>query len=298
MLQITLDEPHSGVCSASRVVSIGTEMFKPVADGKYLIGDSHVEGQFKDEKCNKDVNPTSRKCETFEGNLISTGANNDDLENCGGVKLDQKSLVDHQNISESTLVVTTSGTDVSNKTFPSKVLSSSTVFEGASVESQCNRKNNSDSSKDSTDLLKNNETFLGLESSLADEKNGSISKTCLVVDAGDETSTRKNSKTSADPIFQEKDSHSDSTSFSHQVKVSGKRVRFNLEENKPSGTQPSSSSAEITTKEPQMMFSDEEDGDNGCSNIDEDVSQRINRIQNLLRSDRLRTNRKRKYPVV
>ena len=44
----------------------------------------------------------------------------------------------------------------------------------------------------------------------------------------------------------------------------------------------------------QITFSDGEEDEK----IDQDVSQRISRIQNLLRSDRLRTNRKRKYPVV
>ena len=44
----------------------------------------------------------------------------------------------------------------------------------------------------------------------------------------------------------------------------------------------------------QITFSDDEED----AKIDQDVSQRISRIQTLLRSDRLRTNRKRKYPIV
>lgn len=44
----------------------------------------------------------------------------------------------------------------------------------------------------------------------------------------------------------------------------------------------------------QLTFSDDEKDEK----IDQDVSQRISRIQNLLRNDRLRTNRKRKNPVV
>ena len=44
----------------------------------------------------------------------------------------------------------------------------------------------------------------------------------------------------------------------------------------------------------QITFSDDEED----TKIDQDVSQRISRIQTLLRSDRLRTNRKRKYPIV
>ena len=44
----------------------------------------------------------------------------------------------------------------------------------------------------------------------------------------------------------------------------------------------------------QITFSDDEED----AKIDQDVSQRISRIQTLLRSDRLRTNRKRKYRIV
>ena len=44
----------------------------------------------------------------------------------------------------------------------------------------------------------------------------------------------------------------------------------------------------------QITFSDDEED----TKIDQDVSQRISRMQTLLRSDRLRTNRKRKYPIV
>ena len=78
-----------------------------------------------------------------------------------------------------------------------------------------------------------------------------------------------------------------------------KRVRFSLEGNKTSTLLEADTKKQGLTKEdPQLLFSDEEEGERECGSIDEDVSQRINRIQNLLRSDRLRTNRKRKNPVV
>lgn len=80
-----------------------------------------------------------------------------------------------------------------------------------------------------------------------------------------------------------------------------KKVTFDLEE-----TNNTASKDEVAEKQPvgrkkelgkddfQITFSDGEEDEK----IDQDVSQRISRIQNLLRSDRLRTNRKRKYPVV
>lgn len=78
-----------------------------------------------------------------------------------------------------------------------------------------------------------------------------------------------------------------------------KRVRFSLEGNKTSSLlEADTKKQELTKEDPQLLFSDEEEGERECGSIDEDVSQRINRIQNLLRSDRLRTNRKRKNPVV
>ena len=58
--------------------------------------------------------------------------------------------------------------------------------------------------------------------------------------------------------------------------------------------QPAGRKKEIKKDDFQTTFSDDEEDEK----IDQDVSQRISRIQNLLRSDRLRTNRKRKYPVV
>ncbi|XP_068705046.1 uncharacterized protein [Montipora foliosa] len=79
-----------------------------------------------------------------------------------------------------------------------------------------------------------------------------------------------------------------------------KRVRFSLE--RQSHGFPHSEgnlrNEEIPREDPQIMFSDEEGTGKDSTNIDDDVSRRISRIQNLLRNDRLRTNRKRKYPVV
>ena len=57
---------------------------------------------------------------------------------------------------------------------------------------------------------------------------------------------------------------------------------------------PTGRKKEIKKDDFQITFSDDEEDEK----LDQDVSQRISRIQNLLRSDRLRTNRKRKYPVV
>ena len=82
------------------------------------------------------------------------------------------------------------------------------------------------------------------------------------------------------------------------------KVTFELEETNntpskeeveklPAGT-PAGRKKEIKKDDFQITFSDDEEDEK----IDQDVSQRISRIQNLLRSDRLRTNRKRKYPVV
>ena len=80
-----------------------------------------------------------------------------------------------------------------------------------------------------------------------------------------------------------------------------RKVIFDLEE-----TNNTASKDEVAEKQPvgrkkelkkddfQITFSDGEEDEK----IDQDVSQRISRIQNLLRSDRLRTNRKRKYPIV
>ena len=80
-----------------------------------------------------------------------------------------------------------------------------------------------------------------------------------------------------------------------------RKVIFDLEE-----TNNTASKDEVAEKQPvgrkkelkkddfQITFSDGEEDEK----IDQDVSQRISRIQHLLRSDRLRTNRKRKYPVV
>ena len=82
------------------------------------------------------------------------------------------------------------------------------------------------------------------------------------------------------------------------------KVTFELEETNntaskeeveklPAGT-PAGRKKEIKKDDFQITFSDDEEDEK----IDQDVSQCISRIQNLLRSDRLRTNRKRKYPVV
>ena len=80
-----------------------------------------------------------------------------------------------------------------------------------------------------------------------------------------------------------------------------RKVIFDLEETNNTASkdevaekQPAGRKKEIKKDDFQTTFSDDEEDEK----IDQDVSQRISRIQNLLRSDRLRTNRKRKYPVV
>ena len=79
-----------------------------------------------------------------------------------------------------------------------------------------------------------------------------------------------------------------------------KKVTFESEETNNTASKeeveklPTGRKKEIKKDDFQITFSDDEEDEK----IDQDVSQRISRIQNLLRSDRLRTNRKRKYPVV
>lgn len=79
-----------------------------------------------------------------------------------------------------------------------------------------------------------------------------------------------------------------------------KKVTFELEETTNTASKedveklPTGRKKEVKKDDFQITFSEDEEDEK----IDQDVSQRISRIQNLLRSDRLRTNRKRKYPVV
>ena len=79
-----------------------------------------------------------------------------------------------------------------------------------------------------------------------------------------------------------------------------KKVTFESEETNNTASKeeveklPTGRKKEIKKDDFQITFSDDEENEK----LDQDVSQRISRIQNLLRSDRLRTNRKRKYPVV
>ncbi|XP_067045807.1 coiled-coil domain-containing protein 73-like [Acropora muricata] len=79
-----------------------------------------------------------------------------------------------------------------------------------------------------------------------------------------------------------------------------KKVRLHLEssEDPTHSEEPDTQKQEIPKEDPQILFSDEEDAGKEPTSIDEDVSRRISRIQNLLKNDRLRTNRKRKNPVV
>jgi len=179
--------------------------------------------------------------------------------------------------------------DIQDGTAPQKLLSNIKSFEESSNTVQ-DRGMNREISKDSTDLL-----TMGLESA-AEQKESETPLTSQDLGVGDSTETGENVQ-----MLDTENKKKDLTniiggivkSTSHKVK----RVRFNLEGNETSSNQPPNSTEEIGKEEAKMMFSDEEDEENKNRSIDEDVSQRISRIHNLLRSDRLRTNRKRKYPV-
>lgn len=110
------------------------------------------------------------------------------------------------------------------------------------------------------------------------------------------------------PVFMRKD-HANEKDPNHSITSVAipnkespviKKVRFSLESGEDSTQleEPDPQKQEIPKEDPQILFSDEEDVGKESTRIDEDVSRRISRIQNLLRNDRLRTNRKRKNPVV
>ena len=189
--------------------------------------------------------------------------------------------------------------DVTHNASPPQVIYGSIDFEESINTAQCNRGINEGIAKDSTDLPKTDEFSVDLESALADGKSerqgdGDVyepgEKSQKLAISGDRRRKKKDNPTEM--------STTATKNTSCKEKAAGKKVTFNLGEDKSPDTEQQNSTEEINKEEPRMMFSDEEDGENKCRSIDEDVNQRISRIQNLLRSDRLRTNRKRKFPVV
>lgn len=294
MFQTELDDLGSVDGSASSETSKPTETLRQVEtvpDRKSLIDNSRAEGHINYGACNRNVIVLSD-----EANLSNAGA-----KSCAAVKIYQESLESQRNISENKSQATASSIDVANEAFISKALDSSTTSTlEPSAESEGNLKNSRDGDKDDIAFLRDNEASLALRAAKAGRGNESETENEQAVEDGDEIGICKELKTSADledKRCKEKDDRLDAAITPYKANVSAKKVRFNLEDSKPSNDQPSNVSEENSQKEPDMMFSDDEGGDNRCSNIDEDVSQRINRIQNLLRCDRLRTNRKRKYPV-
>lgn len=217
-------------------------------------------------------------------------------------QLRQEALKDQlgSNSANTVAVTTALKMDVQDSASPPKLLSNNTSFEESSNTPQINRGMNREVTKDSTDVLKTDEPSMGLGSAMK----GAESEpplTCQHLREDDCTETGEKPRTSE--IESKKKDLTDMSggtvkNTSCKVKSLGKRVRLNLEGNETSSTQPPNSSDEISNEETKKMFSDEEDEENEDRSIDEDVSQRISRIQNLLRSDRLRTNRKRKYPVL
>lgn len=291
MFQTELDDLGSVDGSASSETSKPTETLRQVEtvpDRKSLNNNIRAEGHINYGACNRDVVVLSD-----EANLSNAGA-----KSCAAVKIYQESLESQRNISENKSQATASSIDVANEAFISKALDSSTTSTlEPSAESDGNPKNSRDGD---TAFLRDNEASLALRAAKAGRGNESETENEQAVEDGDEIGICKESKTSADledKRCKEKDGQLDAAITPYKANVSAKKVRFNLEDSKPSNDQPSNVSEENSQKEPDMMFSDDEGGDNRYGNIDEDVSQRINRIQNLLRCDRLRTNRKRKYPV-
>ncbi|KAJ7383084.1 hypothetical protein OS493_030971 [Desmophyllum pertusum] len=64
------------------------------------------------------------------------------------------------------------------------------------VKAQGNGGKNRETSKDSKHLLKSNEAYMGLETTMVDKESGSPSKTCQELDDGDVTTDGENSKSS------------------------------------------------------------------------------------------------------
>ena len=286
---------EEGVCKdkdAAQRIKAATENKEESGNHKLICSNDQEKWQLKIEINNKVGNEKTHEHEALgdtasgnegkvEGSLVRNVSSLTSLE----APKDQPGI--SANIEE---VATAIRMDIQDGTAPQKLLSNIKSFKESSNTVQ-NRVMNREISKDSTDSL-----TMGLESA-AEQKEGEPPLTSQDLGVGDSTETGENVQ-----MLNTENKKKNLTdvsggivkSTSHKVK----RVRFNLEGNETSSNQPPNSTEEIGKEEAKMMFSDEEDEENKDRSIDEDVSQRISRIHNLLRSDRLRTNRKRKYPVV
>ena len=287
---------EEGVCKdkdAAQRITAATENKEESGNHKLICSNDQEKWQLKIEINNKVRNEKTHE----HGTLGDTASGNEGHEVEGSLVRNVSSLTsleapkDQPEISANIEGVATAiRMDIQDGTAPQKLLSNIKSFKESSNTVQ-NRVMNREISKDSTDLL-----TMGLESA-AEQKESEPPLTSQDLGVGDSTETGENVQ-----MLNTDNKKKDLTdvsggivkSTSHKVK----RVRFNLEGNETSSNQPPNSTEEIGKEEAKMMFSDEEDEENKDRSIDEDVSQRISRIHNLLRSDRLRTNRKRKYPVV
>ena len=278
-------------------------------DCKLICSTDHAQWQLKIDVGNKVTidNEKTHGREALEDPVLSNVVN--DKGSLGRnksykSKVIQPALKDQPwNSANTTAVPPTSKMDVHDGAQPLKLSSNSARVEQSSNTTQMDIGINREITKDSTDLLKTDESSMNLGTVMSQERSETL-LTCQGVGEGDGTETGEKSQTSGTEN-KEKDlidlSGGNVNNTSQKGKSLGKKVRFNLEgsETSTSSTlQPPNSTEEISKEETKIMFSDEEDKEDKEKSIDEDVSQRISRIQNLLRSDRLRTNRKRKYPVV
>lgn len=270
---------------------------------KLICSNDQAKWQLKIDVDNKVDNEKTNDRETVWDKASSKEVNEkSSLGSNVSSQLRQEALKDQLSpISANTVAVTTElKMDVQDGAPPRKLLSNSKIFEESRNTAQINRGMNREITKDSTDVLKTDEPSMGLGRAMKGAESEPLS-TCQ--DLGEDDCTETGEKPQTSETEGKKKDLTDMLggtvkNTSCKVKSLGKRVRFNLEGNETSTTQAPNSSDEISSEETKMMFSDEEDEENKDRTIDEDVNQRISRIQNLLRSDRLRTNRKRKYPVV
>ena len=281
-----------------------TENIKENNHDKLLLGVERSNWQFKVDADNKVVKENADNY-VAPGDAVACNKVNEDGGKSSSSyyengKISQGALTKSSGTSADTAATKPAlSVDVPNNASPPQMIYGSVVYEESINTAQCNRGINEGITKDSTDLSKTDEFSVDLESALADgksERQGDGDayepgeKSQMLAISGDRRRKKKDNPTEM--------STTATKNTSCKEKPAGKKVRFNLEEDKSSDTEQQNITEEINKEEPQMMFSDEEDGENKCRSIDEDVNQRISRIQNLLRSDRLRTNRKRKLPVV
>lgn len=271
---------------------------------KLICSYDHTEWQLKIDVGNKVDNEKTLERETLEDPVLSNEVN--DKGSLGRNK-SNKSKVTQQyqkdqprNSANTTTATATSKIDVQDGSQSPKLSSNSARHEESPNTAQIDTGMNRKITKDFTDLLKSDESSMDLGSVMPQEGSESL-LICQDFNEGCGAETGEKSQSSGTEnkkkdLTDMSDMYVNNTS--QKVKSLGKRVRFNLEGNETSSTLPSNSTEEISKEETKIMFSDEEDKEDKEKSIDEDVSQRISRIQNLLRSDRLRTNRKRKYPVV